>query len=89
MNIFSLDVEQIEKINTWAEEQDRIVLERQRRTMTPEEFDHLTMNGQYPYYGAIGGGLTYSFTPTGLGVVVKITHNATNAVLDASDYDNW
>lgn len=89
MNVFSLEPEQLAKIHEWSEAQDQIVLAGQREKMSPEEFNHLTMGGQYPYYGAIGGGLTYCFTPTSLGVVVKVRHGATNAELDVSDYDSW
>jgi hypothetical protein len=42
-----------------------------------------------PYYGAIGGALTYSFTPTSLGTVVKVKHGFTDAEIDLSDYDQW
>lgn len=38
--------------------------------------------------GAIGGRLTYEFTPTGLGVIAKVVcacgHN-----MDITDYDSW
>ena len=40
------------------------------------------------YHGAIGGALTYSFTPTTLGVVVKLTC-ACGAEIDVSDYEGW
>jgi hypothetical protein len=38
--------------------------------------------------GACGGRLTYSFTPTGIGMVVKI-ECACGGECDVSDYDNW
>jgi len=38
--------------------------------------------------GAIGGRLTYSFTPTGLGTVVVVMC-ACGAKLDLTDVDNW
>ncbi len=41
------------------------------------------------YAGAIGGVLTYSFTPTNLGVVVKVTEGFGNTTIDLSDYDSW
>jgi hypothetical protein len=37
---------------------------------------------------AIGGKLTYSFTPTGVGVVMAVTC-ACGKTLDFSDYDSW
>jgi hypothetical protein len=40
-------------------------------------------------YGAIGGGYTYHFTPTGLGCIVTVENCVTKAVLDLTDYDNW
>lgn len=39
------------------------------------------------YTGAIGGRLTYSFTPTGLGTVVKVKC-ACGEEIDLTDY-NW
>lgn len=38
--------------------------------------------------GACGGRLTYSFTPTSLGVVTKIKC-ACGEEVDVSDYDEW
>lgn len=38
--------------------------------------------------GAIGGSLTYSFTPTSIGIVKKITC-ACKEVCDYTDYDCW
>jgi hypothetical protein len=40
-------------------------------------------------YGAIGGGLTYSFTPNNIGLVFTVTEALTGEVLDLSDYDSW
>lgn len=40
------------------------------------------------YYGAIGGALTYSFTPTTLGVVIKVKC-ACGKEIDVTDYEGW
>lgn len=45
--------------------------------------------GKCPYGGAIGGSLTYSFTPTSLGTVVQVKHGLSGETLDLSDYENW
>jgi hypothetical protein len=37
--------------------------------------------------GAIGGATTYSFTPTGLGVIFKVTHF--DKELDLTNYADW
>ncbi len=46
-----------------------------------------------PYTGAIGGGLTYEFTPTGLGTVTRVTWGKGcgewEKTLDVTDYDLW
>lgn len=39
-------------------------------------------------FGAIGGPITYSFTPTSLGVVTKVTCYCGDGI-DISDYDLW
>jgi hypothetical protein len=39
-------------------------------------------------FGAIGGGITYSFLPTGLGVIASVTC-ACGAKCDLTDVDNW
>jgi hypothetical protein len=40
-----------------------------------------------PYSGAIGGGPTYSFTTTSLGVILKVSCHGFEK--DFTDYDNW
>ncbi len=39
-------------------------------------------------HGAIGGAITYTFTPCNIGLIVKATC-ACGAVKDVSDYDDW
>ena len=41
------------------------------------------------YTGAIGGRYTYSFTPTGLGTIVKVHDPITNTEIDLTDYESW
>lgn len=86
--MFTLDKEQLVKLSEWVKILDKKVIEQQRLSMTPEEFTLKTGDGKVPYYGAIGGGLTYSFTPTSLGLITKIEHSYTGEVLDVTDY-NW
>lgn len=40
------------------------------------------------YSGAIGGRLTYSFSPTSIGVVCKVDCSCGKGI-DLSDYENW
>jgi hypothetical protein len=46
-----------------------------------DEFGHKIL-------GAIGGGITYSFTPTGLGVV-EVVQCACGAKLNLTNFDDW
>lgn len=41
----------------------------------------------YPYFGAIGGDLTYSFTPTSIGTIIKV--ESCGHELDLTDYESW
>lgn len=85
---FELDDGQMAKLTAWKAAQDRIALEQQRPNPSCEFAAMLHKEGE-PYYGAIGGSLTYSFTPTSVGEVCKVTHGFTKAVLDLSDYGSW
>jgi hypothetical protein len=40
------------------------------------------------YEGAIGGKITYNFTPTGLGVIERVSCSC-GSVLDLTEYDKW
>jgi hypothetical protein len=84
---FEISHKQALKIQKWEKAIALQVVEQQKSTL--KNWEDLTMNGKYPYYGAIGGGLTYSFTPTALGTIVKVTHNYTNETLDVTDYAEW
>ncbi len=48
--------------------------------------------GETAEYGAIGGELTYSFTPTGLGVITTVEWMGGTAVattIDLTEYGDW
>lgn len=87
--IFEINAEQLAKIAVWNKEMDKKAIEQQRAKMNATDFADLTLDGQYPYTGAIGGSLTYSFTHTGIGLVVKVHHALTDETLDVTDYANW
>ena len=41
------------------------------------------------YTGAIGGRLTYSFTPTSLGTVIVVSDSVTETEINVTDYESW
>lgn len=73
--MFSLDEKQIEKLEKWNQEQEAKAAEKQGK--------------KEPYYGAIGGALTYMFTPTSLGLVAKVEHGYTKETIDLTNYSEW
>jgi len=73
---FSLTEQQEKEIRKWREEHDCSL-----RT------DDRGVKGEI-YVGAIGGAITYQFTPTGLGICEGVKC-ACNQTLDLTDYDEW
>lgn len=71
--MFKLEPEQLKEISKWMETQDAAAKHGK----------------EHPYYGCSGGGYTYHFTPTTLGLVVKVTNNLTKEEIDVTDYHNW
>lgn len=86
---FELDAAQVEKMEAWRKEQDAVVLERQRADGAGDPFIAAVHEGGSPYYGAIGGELSFSFSPNSIGEVAKVKHSGTGAELDLTDYDAW
>jgi len=48
----------------------------------------LNENNPDAYTGAIGGRITYCFTPTAIGTFVKIEDGLTGKTVDLTDYEN-
>lgn len=86
---FELTPAQVEKVSKWYAQVSQKVIDKQRETMLPEDFDEQTAFGEMPYYGAIGGGLTYMFSNTSLGTVVIVEEAITGEKLDVTDYEDW
>jgi hypothetical protein len=77
---FEVTPEQEEKINEWYETlKPRIIAEGLKDPFGENE----------PYYGAIGGGLSYAFIPTGLGVCLTVKESITGETIDVTDFENW
>ena len=87
MYTFALTDNQQKKLNVWLSEQYKKKIEEQRLSMNESEFNNLTQEGKFPYTGAIGGGETYSFTPTSLGVIVVVEYFGEK--IDLTEYEMW
>lgn len=96
MSSFSIDDNQQKKLDAWLKEQTKAACDIQiarleckaSKTVDDQIKIEMCKKGT-PYYGAIGGSITYQFTPTGLGVICKVIHNFTKAEIDITDYENW
>jgi hypothetical protein len=83
---FALQPHHRDRLRAWADEQDKVVAARQK--LDPA-FDRFAEMGLLPYYGACGGALTYSFTPTSLGTSIQVTHHGTKASIHLTADDDW
>lgn len=84
---FSVDDVQRDKLAVWVAEQDEIV--RLRQVSSSDAFTRACARTGAAYYGAIGGALTYCFTPNSIGEVLTVKHAGTDAEIDLTDYDCW
>ena len=50
---------------------------------------NLTHKCHEKYHGAIGGYITWMFTPTSIGTIIKVNCSSCKHTEDISDYDNW
>lgn len=90
MITFSITNEDAEKITKWLNEiVYPPILEQQMEDPDLREFVGEDDQGRkIPYSGAIGGGLTFEFSPTSMGTVVKVKHYS-GPELDLTDYESW
>lgn len=81
MRNFTLNQNQELKLSTWINEQDKKVMEEQNKNKENPR--------NHPYYGCSGGEYTYSFTPTSLGTIRRVTNNYTKESIDLTEYGDW
>ena len=84
---FELTDRELQRAIAFQRRQDEVVYEQQKNNADP--FIQSMISTGQPYYGAIGGGLTYSFTPNSIGVSVTVSHNVTGVEEDITDYNLW
>ena len=81
---------------TISEKEANVITEWYENTIKPKALalqgEKILPNGLMEgeiYYGAIGGGLTYSFTPTSLGVILIVTEALTGEELNVNAALGW
>ena len=90
---FEITPEEQEKITTWLhDEVYPIIIEKQKANSTGNNpFMDMCHEDGYPYEGAIGGGLTYEFTPNSIGLttMVKYSNGGDIFELNLTCYEDW
>lgn len=79
---FGLNVAERKCISDWANSLVPEILAKQNGS-------GLDVDGDTPYYGAVGGGLTYSFVPTSLGTIIMVKELTTGKELNVTDALGW
>jgi hypothetical protein len=89
---FSISPEENRKISDWLEGLDAKLAAEQLQNPSTAPLVFMDDGRAYPYYGAVGCCLTYSFTPTSLGLSTVVTWcqgTKLEASLDLTDYSTW
>lgn len=92
--MLTFDITRVDQanINVWLEGLKPKIIEKQKilkEVFGLEEYNLLTNNGTEPYYGTIGGGLKYIFTPTALGIIKSVKETITSEELNLTDFDSF
>lgn len=88
--MFEITAAEQEKIDQWLHNVvfPPIIAEQRASDYFSEDLLITDEQGRvWPYEGAIGGGLTYCFTPTSLGIVLVVKYG--DQELNLTDYDSW
>ena len=86
---FEVDEETTRKIEDWIDGVYSKLIEEQKRDpkLACDMFARDCWRSGVPYLGAIGGGVTYMFSPTSLGTVIKVS--CIEEEKDFTDYGSW
>ena len=84
---FGLNVAEAAAVKKWYDGLKPEIIATQKKNTKDSHIQD--MIGAEPYYGAIGGGLSYAFTPTGLGNICVVTEAITGKSLNVAEATNW
>ncbi len=86
---FLITPEQQKKALKWlhSEVYPKVIEQQKERFKQPDPMIALCWAEGYPYEGAIGGGISYEFSPTSVGMVVRMRYG--EFVLDLTEYGDW
>lgn len=86
---FEVTEEQTKQIKHWLRKvvYPAVVAKQKETNKAPTMFHRDCWIQGIPYEGAIGGGLSYCFSPTSLGDVLVVKYNEHE--LNVTDYESW
>ena len=92
--IYKLSDQQNKAINDWLYNEcfPKTIEQQKLDILEPDEFVQLCWDAGEPYSGAIGGGITITFTPTSIGVITTVIYRKNTPdemELDITDYETW
>lgn len=84
---FTVNKAEQDTIDAWLKSllPEILALQKEQRGTSVDSF----LMPDEPYYGAIGGGVEYRFTPTGLGDILIVKESTTGKELNVSDALDW
>jgi hypothetical protein len=86
--MFELDETQKNRLDEWVKEQYKKAVEIQKKEISnPNDTHKFCWDMGYPYEGFVGGGMTYCFTPTSIGIICVVKYSVTNEEIDLTDYE--
>ena len=89
-HVFVITKYEQKQIAAWVKKQDAKVVHMQQQSgqFKGDPFVKKLHQRGKGYYGASGGALTFQFSPTGLGLIFKVTNALTQETLDLTEYDS-
>lgn len=89
MKRFLITDEEEVRIRDWLEQEvyPKVIAQQKEAHPNPHPFMSDIWEMGYPYEGACGGGLTYEFTPTSIGMVTVAKYG--DYELNFTDYGSW
>lgn len=85
---FELNKVEQAKVDEWVQGLRSEIIAIQKAGSATSGIDD-TITGGEPYYGAVDGGLSYTFIPTGLGTIITVKETITGKKLNVSEACDW
>lgn len=82
---FKINKQQLKKLDIWLQVQRLLAIEQQKLIHKGEYLYEDAWHLGFPY----GDGLSYIFSTTGIGDVIKVKYHPNDNEIDLSEYEKW